>query len=178
MDARITIAADRDLAGIAAAAGAAPGTAWYDPVEGELVVPGVEQAALDAAAAGYDHLAHLRARALAALAERRWRAETGGVDVGGVAVRTDRESQGLIAGAVQLAQLQPGETTRFKAASGWVELTAAQVQAVGVAVAGHVRSCFAREAELSAEIEAAADEASLAAIDLDAGWPATAAGQG
>jgi hypothetical protein len=119
-------------------------------------------------------LAELRAARLAELAAKRWAVETAGIVVAGHVVRTDRESQALISGAYQLAAVEPEAVTRFKASSGWVDLSGAEVQAVALAVARHVRQCFAREAELAAAVEAAEDEAELDAIDLTDGWPAPA----
>lgn len=109
----------------------------------------------------------LRARAEA----RRWQVETGGIVVGGAAVRTDRESQAMITGAA--AAVAHGLTAiDWKAANGWVQLTGAQVTALAAAVAAHVQGCFSREREICEAIDAAGTVAELLAIDLSAGWPA------
>ncbi|MFM2041546.1 MAG: hypothetical protein RLY86_122 [Pseudomonadota bacterium] len=116
-----------------------------------------------------------KAQLKAALADRRWRVETGGLTLpDGTVVRTDRESQALITGAALQAQLSPDQTVEFKAATGWVTLTAAQVLAVGVAVGQHVRAAFARERAISAAIDAApTPAAALAAYtdNINTGWP-------
>lgn len=109
----------------------------------------------------------LRARAEA----RRWQVETGGIVVGGAAVRTDRESQAMITGAAAAvaAGVSPID---WKAANGWVQLTGSQVTALAAAVAAHVQGCFSREREICEAIDAASTVAELLAIDLSAGWPA------
>lgn len=109
--------------------------------------------------------------ALAALAAKRWEVETGGIVLDGVAIRTDRESQGLVLGAKALAKIEPDEPVRFKGASGWVDLTSSQVIAIAAAVGRHVRACFRREGELAALIETAADPSS---VRIDRGWPPNA----
>lgn len=120
--------------------------------------------------------AALRADMLTALAERRWRIEVGGVTLPtGATVRTDRESQALINGAAQLAAREPDQTVSFKAQTGWVDLTAAEVEAIAVAVAQHVRQCFRREKEIAALLDGAATVGELLTVwaaEIDAGWPA------
>lgn len=98
-------------------------------------------------------------------AERRWRAETGGIEVSGMSVRTDRESQALITGAALAAQLDSNLTLRWKCADGsFVTLDASQLIAVAQTVAAHVQACFAMEADVLADI-AAEDVTSTAEID-------------
>jgi hypothetical protein len=92
----------------------------------------------------------LRAYAAAA----RYRREAGGVTIGGAEIRTDRESQGLIAGALLRAQINAEATFQFKTATGFVTLSGAQMQAIAVAVGEHVQACFAKEAEVLAAIDA------------------------
>jgi hypothetical protein len=101
---------------------------------------------------------------IAYAADVRWRAETGGIEVGGQTIDTSRESQNMIAGADALAQADPEEPVDYKAASGWVTLDGATVHAVALAVGRHVRSCFRKEREVVAAIEAGAI-ASTAEID-------------
>jgi len=89
------------------------------------------------------------------IAAARWEAETAGIDVNGFTVRTDRESQALITGAALKAMQDSTYSCRWKTESGFVELTAPQILAIADAVRAHVQSCFDREAELVALIEAA-----------------------
>ena len=97
--------------------------------------------------------------------------EQGGVILNGALIATDRESQGMIHGARTLAQTDPEATIDFKAQSGWVTLTASEMQVIGIAVARHVRDCFARERSLCEAIDACEDFETLAAIDVNGGWP-------
>lgn len=91
----------------------------------------------------------------AVAAEARYLAETSGIILDGVRVLTDRDSQGLINGAVSLAQINPATSIRFKTAVGvFVTLGATQIIGIGIAVGQHVQNCFAREADVAAEIAA------------------------
>ncbi|WP_176477896.1 DUF4376 domain-containing protein [Mesorhizobium sp. WSM3862] len=110
---------------------------------------------------------------LAALTDKRWQVETGGIVVGGAPVRTDANSQAKITGAVALFQNDPElETIDWEAQPNvWVTLDAPTMQAIGIAVGRHVQGCFSRAKALSVEIMAAADLAGLDAIDLESGWP-------
>ena len=93
----------------------------------------------------------LRAEKKAELAEARWQAEVSGVN----GIRTDRESQALITGAALKAMQDSEYTCRWKTETGFVELAAAQILAIADAVRAHVQSCFDREAELLALVDAA-----------------------
>lgn len=113
--------------------------------------------------------AGLRAALLAKLAAHRYARETGGITVAGASIRTDRESQGLIAGARLLAEAQPAEPIDFKTPDGFVQIDSAAMIAISTAVGAHVRACFRREAEVAAVIAGLADSA-LGAFDVAAEW--------
>ncbi|TVR11857.1 MAG: DUF4376 domain-containing protein [Salinarimonadaceae bacterium] len=85
-------------------------------------------------------------------ARRRWEIETGGLVVGGAAIRTDRESQALINGALSLVQTDPTATIEFKGAAGWSTLDAAQMTAIALAVGRHVQKAFSAERTISEAI--------------------------
>lgn len=81
----------------------------------------------------------------------------------------DAESQRRIQGAAQMAQLalaqaQPFEIVWTLADNSTVTLDAADMIAVGMAMAAHVNACHVRGRELRAQIEAAATKAELDAI--------------
>lgn len=117
-------------------------------------------------------LAERRAGRLAELAAYRYEVQTGGVEVApGVIVRTDAESLALISGARELARVEPGELVEFKAATGWISIDGATMEAVAVAAGRHVRDCFRRERALAAELEAAGTVAELDAVNIVTGWP-------
>jgi hypothetical protein len=103
----------------------------------------------------------------ALIAERRYRAETAGIVVNGMSIDTSRDSQSLITGAALQATIDSTYTCRWKTASGFVDLSAAQILALAAAVRAHVQACFDREAELLGEVEAGTFTADL----LEQGWP-------
>lgn len=103
----------------------------------------------------------------ALIATRRWLAETGGTTVEGVQVNTERDSQVLLTGAAFAATLDPAYHIKWKAATGFVDLSAQQIIGVASAVRAFVQACFNREAEL---LGAVADR-SITAEMLEEGWP-------
>ena len=101
------------------------------------------------------------------IAARRFQVETGGVTVAGVQINTERDSQSLLTGAAFAASLDPGYHIKWKAATGFVDLSAQQIIGVASAVRAFVQSCFDRESEL---LGAVAD-GSITAQMLEEGWP-------
>lgn len=87
-------------------------------------------------------------------ANRRWQKEVGGITVAGVPVQTDRSSQAMISGAVALCDKVPDTIIKFKASDGFVDLDAATMTAIAIAVGQHVQAVFAIEATVRAAIEA------------------------
>lgn len=110
---------------------------------------------------------------LALLADLRFRKETAGIVVGGVGIKTDRESQALISGAY--SSLKNGLLTSidWKGATGWVTVTLAQLEPIAQAVANHVQACFTRERQHNDAIQAVVNnQVQVAAYDITTGWPA------
>ena len=101
------------------------------------------------------------------IAARRFQVETGGVTVEGVQINTDRDSQSLLTGAAFAASLDPGYHIKWKAATGFVDLSAQQIIGVASAVRAFVQSCFDRESELLNEVKNGTIELSM----LETGWP-------
>lgn len=112
-----------------------------------------------------------RADKLLRLADRRYRAEIGGCVVGGVPLKSDRESQALITGAALAATLDAEYEVRWKTPAGFVTLDAVQVLAMATGLRQHVQACFDREEALTTSITEASDQLMLDAIDIEAGWP-------
>ena len=102
------------------------------------------------------------------IAARRFQAETGGVIVEGIQVNTERDSQALLTGAAFAASLDPAYQIKWKAATGFVDLTGEQVMGIASQVRAFVQACFNREAEL---LGAVAD-GSITVQMLEEGWPA------
>ena len=100
-------------------------------------------------------LAGTKAAKKAEIAAARYAAEVAGVTVGGVPVRTDRESQALITGAALKATQDATYTCRWKTESGFVTLDAATIIAVADAVRSHVQGCFDAEDAKCVLIDAA-----------------------
>lgn len=110
---------------------------------------------------------------LALLADLRFQKETAGIVVGGVSIKTDRESQALISGAY--SSLKNGLLTSidWKGANGWVTVTLAQLEPIAQAVASHVQACFTRERQHNDAIQAVVNnQVAVSAYDITTGWPA------
>jgi hypothetical protein len=85
-------------------------------------------------------------------AAKRYAIETGGIVINGMSVMTDRVSQALITGAYNYVDANSGVMVQFKTASGFIELTAAQVKTLANAVAAHVQASFAAECAIDQQI--------------------------
>lgn len=97
-----------------------------------------------------------KTRLLARLAHRRWQVETGGIVLDGVPIRTDRESTALLSGAITFCDLESGAVVRWKTADGqFYELGETALRAIALYVGRHVQACFALEADLAGQIQAA-----------------------
>jgi len=100
----------------------------------------------------------------AELADKRWREETGGININGVEIATDRESQSLLMGAVLAAQNNPEYVANWKAKNGWFELDAATLIAIADAVRAHVQKCFDKEKQIQEQIDKATTVEELEAV--------------
>lgn len=90
------------------------------------------------------------------VAARRYAFETGGVTYGGKVYASDRESQGMVSGAVLLSQYVPeGATFNFKRADGGFEiLNVAGLIGLGLALGAHVQLAFTTESAALGDINA------------------------
>lgn len=100
------------------------------------------------------------------IASWRYAKEVGGLDVGGVVVKTDRDSQSQIGDTLSCFQNQFISEVQWKGANGWVTLTSAQMHDIAAAVAVHVQSCFAQERQFAEQVAAATTVEQVAAIVL------------
>lgn len=96
----------------------------------------------------------------------RWQHETGGIDIGGVRVLTGIEDQNRIASAL----IGAPATLDFKAESGWVTLTLAELQGIAAAITAHVQACFTAERVHHEAIDALDTLEAAQAYDVEAGW--------
>lgn len=112
-------------------------------------------------------LTTLRRDMIQALADHRWRIETGGVTLpNGSRILTDRESQAQLTSAYQSLSMPFVESIEWKAADGWVTVTEAELHPIAQAVAQHVQGCFKAERQVSEQIAAAEDAETLHAINI------------
>lgn len=103
------------------------------------------------------------------IAAARYAAETTGTVVNGILIDTGRDSQALITGAAVAAMLDENYSLNWKTTAGFIHLTAPEIIAVAQAVRAHVQSCFDREAELCALVDAAKTAEDLDEIIIS--WP-------
>lgn len=113
----------------------------------------------------------IRADLVAAATEQRWLHETGGIDIGGVRVGTGLDDQNRLSGVLSAIQLGGLESVDFKAQTGWVVLTAAELQGIALAISAHVQACFTAERAHHEAIEQLQTQADVDAYDVMAGWP-------
>lgn len=110
----------------------------------------------------------------------RWRVMTGGMEVGGVSVGTTIDDQNRIMSVVAnaaLAGLADADEVDFKASSGWVRVTVAQVKAMAGAIGQHVQACYTAERAHHEAIDLLVTAQELHAYDVNAGWPANGSEQ-
>ncbi len=86
------------------------------------------------------------------LADIRYRKETSGIELEGMKILTDRESQAQLTGAYQSLASGLITQTDWKAADGWMTVTKEQIEPVAKAVATHIARCFAAEKAVSEQI--------------------------
>lgn len=129
---------------------------------GLAVSPAVDLAGYDAA------LATTRRNRLAVYAaDKRWRVETGGIVVGGIAVPTDDRAKVLLMGAA--STMADTDTAPYVSGTQSVTLTGVQFKALYAALTAHVQAAFATQTAVLAAI-AAGTVTTTAQIDA-AAWP-------
>jgi hypothetical protein len=103
-----------------------------------------------------DKFAKAKEAKKAEIAQARYNAEIAGVTINGVSIKTDRETQAVLASACLQAYIDSGYSLNWKTGDGtFVSLPADKIMAFGTAVRAHVQSCFDREAELCGLIDKA-----------------------
>lgn len=102
------------------------------------------------------------------LANKRYEVEIGGIEVNGLRIKTDRDSQMLISGAYLSAKNNVISSFNFKTEFGFFSLSSQEIIVIGEAVANHVQSCFTKEKEL---YELIINSPTIDNIDLTSGWP-------
>jgi len=96
-----------------------------------------------------------KAELLAYAGDMRWRRETGGITVAGVAIATDDRSKAMIVGARVAAEANGDWSTNWHGADGQIyPIDSVTMIAISAAVEAHVNSGFATFAAVKADIEA------------------------
>ncbi|OUL16984.1 hypothetical protein B0X78_02985 [bacterium AM6] len=116
-------------------------------------------------------LEEVKADLVAAATAERWERETGGILIGGVQVGTGLDDQNRLSGVLSAIQLGGLESVDFKAQSGWLQLTAPELQGIALAISAHVQACFTAERAHHEAIAQLQTQADVDAYDLMAGWP-------
>lgn len=99
-------------------------------------------------------------------------AETAGLTTpNGVTVHTAPEDQARITSVLVNARLANVEVIDFKAATGWVTMTLADLEEIARAIALHVQACFTAERAHHQAIAALTNVEAAAAYDLNSLWP-------
>ena len=101
------------------------------------------------------------------IANKRYSVEVGGMDVAGLMISTDDRSKLLINGAAFEAMIDPNYVLKWKTEDGFVELNAEQVIFIARSIRAHVQTCFDRESELIADLNAGTFTEEM----LNNGWP-------
>lgn len=105
----------------------------------------------------------------AALAERiaasRYEREIAGIVAGGIHIATDRQSQAMLSGAVQIVGRNPAALIDWKGQEGWAQIDKSTVEAIADAVGAHVQACFSAERARHEALAAIADFADLLTFD-------------
>jgi hypothetical protein len=110
---------------------------------------------------------YLRESLLRNLAMLRTEHERAGIDTSHGRIATDRESQTLLAAALQFVNLKPGVVVPWKLASGeFVDLDVSTLREIAGLVGDHVTWCFDNERRIAGALRAAETEDALNGVDM------------
>lgn len=119
----------------------------------------------------------LRQNKLQAATDMRWAVMTGGLTLpGDIQVGTTIDDQNRITSVVanaELAGLTDADEVDFKAASGWVRVTIAEIKAIAGAIGQFVQACYSAERAHHEAIDALATREQIRDYDINVGWPDT-----
>jgi hypothetical protein len=83
----------------------------------------------------------------------RWKKVLEGVNVNGIDIPTDDQTQKGLAGAVTLAQLNPSIKIEWKLKDGsFITVSSSEIIEIGKAVATYIQNCFSAESDLVSSI--------------------------
>lgn len=116
-----------------------------------------------------------KARLTDAATARRWDVMTGGLTLpNGIAVGTTIDDQNRITSVVanaELAGLTDADEVDFKATSGWVRISIAQIKGIAGAIGQFVQACYSAERAHHEAIAKLATAEQMAQYDVTQGWP-------
>lgn len=93
-------------------------------------------------------------RARQMIAASRFTLETGGINVGGTQIKTDRESQATLSGALLTLQRNPDALIDWKGDNGWAKIGRAEIGSIADVVSAHVQACFTAEKRMNDALDA------------------------
>jgi hypothetical protein len=109
----------------------------------------------------------LRQQLKGAIAEQRWKAETGGLTLpSGVRIRTGREDRAALMETLAGMKAGVAEVIHFKTIDGFVTLTHEEAEVLARAISAHVQRCFLAESAAHTFINALDDADIPASCDL------------
>lgn len=117
---------------------------------------------------------YLRRQMNQRLAARRYLAETGGCQYGGRNLPTHDRAKAQIALALALVHDDDVMIDWKWSDTEFAKLSATDLRAMAIAVAGHVQNCFTREATIISALQSADSVPLLLAVyenEADRGWP-------
>lgn len=113
---------------------------------------------------------------LNAATDKRWNVMTGGMVLpNGIEVGTTIDDQNRITSVVAnaaLAGLTDADEVDFKAASGWVRVSIAEVKAIAGSIGQFVQACYSAERAHHEDIEKLKTREQIRDYDINIGWPA------
>lgn len=107
------------------------------------------------------------------ITEKKSIVEIGGINVPNFGrVLTEKKDQDRVALALQGCTSANISEIDFKGADGnWQRISMPTLTEIFIAMSAHIQACFSRERALHEAVDACTDVATLAAIDIDSGWP-------
>lgn len=122
-----------------------------------------------------DNVDAAKARLIQAATDKRWEVMTGGLTLpGGIEVGTAIDDQNRITSVVAnaaLAGLTDADEVDFKATSGWVRITIAQIKVIAGAIGQFVQDCYTAERVHHEAIALLETPEQINDYDINLGWP-------
>lgn len=120
-------------------------------------------------------LEELRQEKLAAVTAKRWEVMTGGIELlEGIHVGTTVDDQNRITSVVSnasLAGLSDSDEVDFKAASGWVKLSIAEIKSIAGMIGRFVQECYTAERMHHEAIGLLGSSEDIIEYDITGNWP-------